>query len=84
MDDDYTNAGNFKAARPCINDARQALPGDEPITITLVAGESYDAKQFIVSLQEMNVLLQIAQNKSGCQSVVPEAIADSEGYALSQ
>ncbi len=39
-----------------INDARQALPGDDPITITLGADKGYDAREFIDALQEMNVL----------------------------
>lgn len=45
--------------------------GPEPITITLVADKGYDAKEFIDSLQEMNVLSHVAQNTSGCQSAVP-------------
>lgn len=73
-----------EAAKAMINDARQALPGDEPITITLGADKGYDAKEFIEALQEMNVLPHVAQNKSGRQSAVPEAIAGSEGYAISQ
>ena len=32
----------------------------------------------------MNVLPHVAQNKSGRQSAVPEPIANSEGYAMSQ
>ena len=67
-----------------INDARQALPGDEPITITLGADKGYDAKEFIEALQEMNVLPHVAQNKSGRQSAVSDRIADSQGYAISQ
>ena len=73
-----------EAAKAMINDARQALPGDDPITITLGADKGYDAKEFIEALQEMNVLPHVAQNKSGRQSAVPDAIADSEGYAISQ
>ena len=53
-----------EAAKAMINDARQALPDDEPITITLGADKGYDAKEFIDSLQEMNVLPHVAQNKS--------------------
>ncbi len=67
-----------------INDARQALLGDEPITITLGADKGYDAREFIRSLLEMNVLPHVAQNKSGCQSAVPYAIANGEGCAFSQ
>ena len=73
-----------EAAKAMINDARQALPGDDPITITLGADKGYDAKEFIDALQEMNVLPHVAQNKSGRQSAVPDRIADSEGYAISQ
>lgn len=32
----------------------------------------------------MNVIPHVAQNKSGRSSAVPEAIAQSEGYAVSQ
>jgi transposase len=64
-----------EAAKAMINDARQALPGDEPITITLGADKGYDAKEFIEALQEMNVLPHVAQNKSGRQSAVPDEIA---------
>jgi len=73
-----------EAAKAMINDARQALPGDDPITITLGADKGYDAKEFIDALQEMNVLPHVAQNKSGRQSAVPDRIAGSEGYAISQ
>ena len=73
-----------EAAKAMINDACQALPGDESITITLGADKGYDAKEFIQALQEMNVLPHVAQNKSGRQSAVPDAIANSPGYALSQ
>ena len=76
--------GEREAAKAMFNEARQALPGDEPITITLGADKAYDAEKFIDSLQVMNVLPHVAQNKSGRQSSVPDAIADSEGYAISQ
>ena len=69
-----------EAAKAMINDARQALPGDEPITITLGADKGYDAKEFIQTLQEMNVLPHVAQNKSGRQSAVPDRIAGSEVF----
>ena len=73
-----------EAAKAMINDARQALPDDASVTITLGADKGYDAKEFIQALQEMNVLPHVAQNKSGRQSAVPEPIANSEGYAMSQ
>ena len=68
-----------EAAKDMINDACQALPGDESITITLGADKGYDAKEFIQALQEMNVRPHVAQNKSGRQSAVPDAIANSPG-----
>ena len=73
-----------EAAKAMINDARQALPDDASVTITLGADKGYDAKELIQALQEMNVLPHVAQNKSGRQSAVPEPIANSEGYAISQ
>ena len=60
------------------------LAMDDAVTITLGADKGYDAKEFIEALQEMNVLPHVAQNKSGRQSAVPEPIANSEGYAISQ
>ena len=60
------------------------LAMDDAVTITLGADKGYDAKEFIEALQEMNVLPHVAQNKSGRQSAVPDRIADSEGYAISQ
>lgn len=67
-----------------INDYHHGLPGDKLITITLGADNGYDAKESIDRLQEMNVLPHVAQNKSMRQSAVPDRIADSEGYSISQ
>lgn len=72
-----------EAAKAMINDARQAQ--DDPSqTITLGADKGYDAREFIEACQAMNVIAHVAQNKSGRSSAVPEAIAQSEGYAVSQ
>jgi IS5 family transposase len=71
-----------EAAKAMINDARQAH--EEETTLTLGADKGYDAKEFIEALQEMNVLPHVAQNKSGLQSAVPDAVAASEGYEISQ
>ena len=65
-----------------INDARQAH--EEETTLTLGADKGYDAKEFIEALQEMNVLPHVAQNTSGRKSAVPDAVAASEGYEISQ
>ncbi len=73
-----------EAAKAMINDARQAHDKPETANITLGADKGYDAKEFIQALQEMNVLPHVAQNKSARQSAVAQAIANSEGYALSQ
>jgi transposase len=61
-----------EAAKAMINDARQAR--EEETTLTLGADKGYDAKEFIEALQ----------NKSGRQSAVPDAVAASEGYEISQ
>lgn len=71
------------AAKAMINDARQAL--DDPArAITLGADKGYDAAEFVQACQAMNVVPHVAQNTSGRSSAVPDTIAQSEGYAISQ
>lgn len=72
-----------EAAKAMISDARQAL-GDAEREVTLGADKGYDAQEFIEACVAMNVTPHVAQNKSGRKSAVPNAIAQSEGYALSQ
>ena len=72
-----------EAAKAMINDARQATV-DEQTVITLGADKGYDAKEFIDACIEMNVIPHVAQNTSGRSSAVPEAIAQTAGYAVSQ
>ena len=72
-----------EAANVMIDDARQAL--DDPAReITLGADRGYDAAEFIEACKAMYVTPHVAQNKSGRQSAVPESIAQSAGYAVSQ
>lgn len=70
-----------EAAKAMINDARQANPDAE---ITLGADKGYDAAEFIEALEEMSVVPHVAQNTSSRRSAVPEEIATSAGYAISQ
>lgn len=80
-----TSADGFaerEAAKAMINDARQAADNPQA-EITLGADKGYDAQEFIDALQEMNVIPHVAQNTSGRRSTVPDAIAASEGYAIS-
>ena len=72
-----------EAAKAMVNDARQAHE-DPDVSITLGADKGYDAKEFIEALQEMNVLPHVAQNTSGRRSAVPDEIAASVGYQISQ
>ena len=72
-----------EAAKAMIGDACQALD-DPDATITLGADKGYDAKEFIEALQEMGVAPHVAQNTSGRNSAVPDAIAASAGYEISQ
>ncbi len=72
-----------EAAKAMVNDARQAQ-ADPTRTITLGADKGYDAGEFIQACLAMNVLPHVAQNNSGRSSAVPDAIAQSEGYAISQ
>lgn len=70
-----------EAAKAMINDARQVKPDTE---LTLGADKGYDAAEFIEALQEMKVVPHVAQNTSNRRSAVPDVIAASEGYAISQ
>ena len=72
-----------EAAKAMISDARQAL-GDPEREVTLGADKGYDAQEFIDACIELKVTPHVAQNKSGRKSAVPEDIALSEGYAISQ
>ena len=71
-----------EAAKAMIADAVQAAPEDAQVT--LGADKGYDAAEFIEALQEMKVVPHVAQNTSGRQSAVPDEIAQSTGYAISQ
>lgn len=71
-----------EAAKVMIHDARQVVGEDREMT--LGADKGYDAREFIDTLQAMNVVPHVAQNTSGRRSAVPDAIADSDGYAISQ
>jgi len=70
------------AAKAMISDASQAAA--DHAQLTLGADKGYDAKEFVQALQEMNVQPHIAQNKSNRSSAVPEQIAQTQGYSLSQ
>jgi transposase len=72
-----------EAAKAMIADARQAV-ADPEAAVTLGADKGYDAKEFIDELERLKVMPHIAQNKSGRRSAVPDEIAATEGYALSQ
>ncbi len=72
-----------EAAKLMIKKARQAV-ADPEIEVTLGADKGYDAAEFIGELKRLNVTPHVAQNKSGRSSAVPNEIAQSEGYALSQ
>ena len=72
-----------EAAKAMIHDARQVTP-DAQAEVTLGADKGYDAQEFIEACLAMNVTPHVAQNTSGRCSAVPEAIAQSEGYAVSQ
>ena len=72
-----------EAAKAMIKDACQAVD-DPEAEVTLGADKGYDAAEFIDELQRLKVKPHIAQNKSGRRSAVPDEIAATEGYALSQ
>ncbi|WP_332775885.1 IS5 family transposase [Polaromonas sp.] len=72
-----------EAAKAMIHDASQAA-GDAKAEITLGADKGYDAQEFIDACLEMKVTPHVAQNTSGRRSAVPDAIAETDGYAVSQ
>ena len=72
-----------EAAKAMIKDARQAV-ADPKTEVTLGADKGYDAAEFIEELQRLKVTPHVAQNKSGRRSAVPDEIAATAGYALSQ
>ncbi len=76
-----TGLAEREAAKTMVAEVRQANP-DAPIT--LGADKGYDAAQFVGALQDMNVAPHIAQNTSNRASAVPDEIAASPGYAVSQ
>ena len=69
-----------EAAKAMIADAVQANPQAQ---ITLGADKGYDAAEFIAALQRLEVQPHVAQNKSGRQSAVPDAVAQTPGYSQS-
>jgi len=72
-----------EAAKAMIDDAVQAH-NDPDATITLGADKGYDAREFIDALADMKVIPHVAQNTSGRRSAVPDEIANTEGYSISQ
>jgi IS5 family transposase len=72
-----------EAAKVMIHDAAQAK-GELDLEITLGADKGYDVKEFIDALQEMKVTPHVAQNTSGRKSAVPDTIAGTVGYGVSQ
>jgi transposase len=71
-----------EATKAMFEDARQAL--DPEIEMTVGADKGYDAKEFMVACTAMEVVPHVAQNTSGRRSAVPDEIAASYGYAISQ
>ena len=72
-----------EAAKVMIHDAVQ-VKGDPDIEITLGADKGYDAKEFIDALAQLKVTPHVAQNTSGRSSAVPDSIASTVGYQISQ
>jgi transposase len=71
-----------EAAKVMVCDAKQAASNE--VQITLGADKGYDAQEFIQALAQMNVLPHVAQNNGHRKSAVPDSVAESEGYAVSQ
>ena len=61
--------------------ARRAAPRKPDRSITVGADRGYDAAEFIQSLQDMSMVPHVAAKTRG--SAVPEAIKETEDYAVS-
>ena len=48
------------------------------------ADKGYDAQEFVDALTELRVSPHIAQNTTGRRSAVPDSVAGSDGYSISQ
>ena len=72
-----------EAAKVMIHAACEAAD-DATINITLGADKGFDASEFIEACLEMGVTPHVAQSTAGRRSAVPEEIATSVGYAISQ
>jgi hypothetical protein len=71
-----------EAAKVMIADAKQVA--GEKAQITLGADEDYDAAEFIAALTAMWVLPHVVHNTSGRSSAVPDRIAQTARYGISQ
>ena len=71
-----------EAAKVMIAESKQVA--DEKAQITLGADKGYDAAEFIEALTDMRVLAHVAQNTSNRKSAVPDSIAQTAGYGVSQ
>jgi hypothetical protein len=71
-----------EAAKTMMADAKQAA--DDKAEITLGADKGYDAAEFIEALTDLEVQPHVAQNTTNRKSAVPDSVAQSEGYAVSQ
>ena len=71
-----------EAAKVMIADAKQVA--DENAEITLGADKGYDAAEFIETLAQLKVAPHVAQNTSNRKSAVPDSVAKSDGYTISQ
>ena len=71
-----------EAAKVMVTYTKQAA--DEKALISLCADKGYDAAEFIAALTDMQVQPHVAQNTSNRTPAVPDSVAKSEGYAISQ
>ena len=71
-----------EAAKVMIADAVQAAAEDAHVT--LGADKGYDAAEFVEALQAMKVIPHVAQNTTNRRSAVPDDVAATDGYAMSQ
>ena len=60
----------------------EQIPGTQPVSVG--GDKGFDTRDFVKECRHMRVVPHVAQNTSGRRSAVPDEIAVSDGYAISQ
>lgn len=79
-----TGTAECEAALVMIKESHAAHPDPSKASITLGADKGFDTAALVQELQASGITPHIAQNTSNRKSAVPQEIATTEGYKISQ